>query len=184
MICRPSKKSTINNITQYYGVNPQPYQPTGHTGIDIAYANCYGEFLVAPEDVEVIQLIDAENISPDLAPLSRGYGILMRSIKNPSVEYLHWHCLPVFPCEEGDFIKQGEEVAQIGNSGFVMQGGTIVPISDRLKPPYYGSHTHFERRENGRYTDPLTYIDWSIEVSGVELSVIQKIINNLIKLFK
>lgn len=181
-IAKPYKQCQPNQLTQGYGVNIQSYQPTGHTGNDWAFANCYGTFLVAPEDVEVISLIDAKNISPDLAPLSRGYGILMRSVKNPERTHLYWHCLPVFPVEEGEVCLQGEPVAQMGNSGFVTQGGKIVPISDRLKPPYYGTHLHQEIRIDGKYTDPFPWVDWDIEVQGVGLTTLQKIINKIINL--
>ena len=184
MLCKPYKKCKPSHLSQAFGVNPQPYQKNGHVGVDWSFPNAYGTFLLAPEDLVVEKLVKAESISDDTAPMRRGYGIVMRSISRPQRKHLYWHNLPVFPCKVGDVIKQGEEVAQMGNSGFVMQGGVKVPLEDRSKPPYPGTHLHQEIIVNGRYVDPLPLIDWKIKVSGVELNVIQRIINSIKRLLK
>lgn len=182
MICKPFKRATINIITQLYGVNPQSYQPYGHTGID--FIGEYGTFLVAPKRCVITKLVNATTWDLSLSPLTRGYGIVMTDFNSPEYEYLYWHCLPVFPVNIGDIIEQGEVVAQMGNSGFCTSQGQVVPVEIKTDKPFRGTHLHFEVRNNGTLIDPLPLIDWSIPIQDVGLSILQKIVNNLSKLFK
>lgn len=179
---KPYKEATLTQISQTFGVNPLPYQPRGHTGIDFVYK--YGTFLVAPENVKISSIVKADSIREDLAPLSRGYGIEMQSISNPERIHLYWHCLPVFPVKVGDSVGQGEVVAQMGNSGFVFSNGQPVPVEIRTDAPYKGTHLHWEVKLNGNLVDPLKDLNWGIEIEYNTISVIRQIIQSISNLFK
>ena len=185
MICTPYKNAKLSDISNPFGANPQWYGGIPHTGVD--WVSYYGTPLVAPEDCMIDNIITDENVSEDLAPLTRGYGIIMKGIGGKF--HLYWHCQPVFPVGLGQQLKQGEIVAFMGNSGFVMRGGVVIPIEIRSKPPYPGTHVHQEifTFVNGQrqYEDPLLSIDFSIPIQYNLISsimiVIKKIINLLLK---
>uniref|UniRef100_A0A7V3JAF1 Peptidase M23 domain-containing protein n=1 Tax=candidate division CPR3 bacterium TaxID=2268181 RepID=A0A7V3JAF1_UNCC3 len=88
--------------------------------MDFSPYNGYGKFLCAPENCKIVKVVDSLELSESLEPLKRGYGILMKGVSSPYY-HLYWHCLPVFPVCEGDFVNQGEIVAQMGNSGYVFR---------------------------------------------------------------
>ena len=174
-ICKPYKECDLTQLSQRFGVNVLPRQPKGHTGIDFSYK--YGTFLVAPENVVVRSVIKANNINKDTTPLLRGYGIEMSSLENPTRVHLYWHCLPVFPVKVGDIVMQGEAVAQMGNSGFVMSGSNneIVPVEVRTNAPYKGTHLHQEMRIDDKLVDPLRYIDFSIPIKYNIINAINRL---------
>jgi len=179
---KPYKGANPTKISQLFGVNPRSYQPNGHTGLDMVAS--YGTWLVAPQDVIVIDIITNYNLDEDLAPLARGYGIIMCTIKKPFVYYLYWHCLPVFPVEIGDEVKKGQQVAQMGNSGFVKSGGKVVPLEGRSKPPYKGTHLHWAMKINDETVDPLKHIDWSIPIRYDLWGAIKAILINMLSFLK
>jgi murein DD-endopeptidase MepM/ murein hydrolase activator NlpD len=181
LISKPYKTAKLSDISQPFGVNPQPYQPQGHTGVD--FCAPYGTFLVAPDNCKVERIITDTNFNADLSPLSRGYGILLKSITQPYT-YLHWHCLPAFPVKEGDTVLRGQPVAQMGNSGFVMSNGVIVPVERRTQPPYPGTHDHFEMRINSQFVDPIKYMDFSIPIKYDLMTTISEILKKMIGLIK
>ena len=181
----PYKNAHIGQISQQFGVNPMPYQPNGHTGVDMVAS--YGTWLVAPQDVIVIDIITNYNLDEDLAPLARGYGIIMCTIKKPFVYYLYWHCLPVFPVEIGDEVKKGQQVAQMGNSGFVFSGGWAVPVEIRTMSGKLGTHVHYEKfTENGKrvYLDPIAFINWSSKVDIDWLSEAKLVLLKMLRILK
>ena len=183
-ISKPYFNCSINHISQPFG-NPQSFGGT-HTGVDLAPFGAYGTFLVAPEKVRIKQVITQETFAIKyLENLSKGFGVLMTSLADPNVDYLYWHCLSVIPVRVGDIVEQGEEVAQMGNTGFVLVGGKVVPIELRNSPPYPGTHLHFEVRVNNQYVNPVPLIDWDIPVKRTTLQWIAKVltqITNFIKL--
>jgi hypothetical protein len=182
MICKPYKTASKNYIAQLFGVNPQSWQPNGHTGIDLVSEN--GTYLVAPELCKVERIVTDLNFNQDLTPLSRGYGILLRSLVNPNMTFLHWHCWVVFPVKEGDTVAQGQPVACMGNSGFCMVGGKVVPVELRTKQPFPGTHDHFEVRVNGEYVDPMKYIDWDIPIKYDALTTMKEILLKIFNILK
>jgi len=181
MFCRPFKNAIKGMVIQKFGVNPQPYQPNGHTGLDFAsIAPLYGTFLVAPEDVIIKSIVGIKTVGDDtVESFKRGFGLLMRGEK-----YIHcyWHCLPVFPVSVGQVVKQGQPVAQIGNSGFTYSGGGLTDPNTAIKSKA-GTHLHWEvfTEENGarKFIDPLPLIDWNIKISYDVLKVVQELINKL-----
>jgi len=187
MICKPYKLASLNAISQGFGVNPCSYQPNGHTGNDLVAPA--GTFLVAPELCKVTNIVDTpQKLDTDLAPFERGYGIVMQSLSKPNTYYLYWHCEPFFPVEVGETVIQGQEVARMGNSGFCMVRGEVVPLDIRNVPPYLGTHLHYEKftEENGKrtYLDVLPDIDWTMWSSNGILDDIQIILQKILNIFK
>jgi len=186
-LCKPFQTASRNSISQGFGVNPCSYQPNGHSGND--FVNPTGTWLVAPELCKVVNIIDTpQKLDTDLAPLERGYGIVMQSLAKANTYYLYWHCLPFFPVEIGDTVTQCQEVARMGNSGFCIVRGEVVPLDIRNVPPYLGTHLHYEKftEENGvrKYYDVLPDIDWTIWNSNGVLDDIQKVLQKILNIFK
>jgi murein DD-endopeptidase MepM/ murein hydrolase activator NlpD len=156
-----------SDITQAFGVNPNPLQPNGHEGVDFCPANAYGKILVAPEDVVIKKVIRETVFNGDFFnDLQKGFGLTMTSLENPNITYLYWHCMQVIPVQEGQTVFRGQMVAQMGNSGMCYTGGVYVPLASRGSGR--GSHLHFERRDATKepdYTDPLPEIDFSSTVT-------------------
>jgi len=187
-ICKPFKNAKTWHISQPFGVNPQSYQPDGHVGVDWANGR-KGTWLVSPVKCRVIKVVGAISLTEGSEiEIRRGYGIVLESLVDVNTFYLHWHCNPVFPVSEGDFVDQGQRVAQMSNSGYVFHAGEYVPISERLGTNK-GVHTHFEGYHlvNGKkeYFDTTPLIDWSIEIPDKGILVaISNVIAKIIKLLK
>lgn len=184
--CLPYKEAQRKDIIQIFGINKADYQPNGHTGVD--WTNNYGTWLVAPEKVRIVKLVTAEYLDPSLAPLERGFGVVMQSIENPDIFHLYWHCMAIFPVNTGDIIEQGQPVAQMGNSGFCISRGQVLPLDIRSIPPYRGTHVHWETYTllNGEkyYFDNLQYVDYTIPINYKRLNAIHRTLEKIIKLLK
>jgi murein DD-endopeptidase MepM/ murein hydrolase activator NlpD len=186
MISKPYSSCIRGNVSQIFGFAPCSYQPNGHTGVD--FMGSYGSFLLAPELCKVTNIVDnIEKLDTDVAPFERGYGIVMKSLVS-GVYYLYWHCTPFFPVKIGDTVVQGQPVAMMGNSGFCISRGEVVPLNIRNVPPYIGTHLHFEcfTEEDGvrKFQDVLPMIDWNIPVKPDLLTAISEIANKISNLFK
>jgi len=187
IICKPYKSAKLSDISNPFGANPQWYNGVPHNGVD--WVSSYGTPLVAPELCIVDNIITGESINADLAPLSRGYGIILKGLISGKF-HLYWHCLPMFPVKCGQTLKQGDVCAFMGNSGFVMTHGVVVPIKLRTQPPYPGTHLHqevfiFDSNSQRVYENPLKLVDFSIPISYNLLTsimiIIKKIINLILK---
>lgn len=129
-------KSTISfikpingNISSIYGErNPTtPTVPKNHTGTDIAAE--IGTKIVSATDGTVI-----------LASSQGDYGNHLK-IQINDVIIVYAHCNKLY-VKEGDVIKQGQEIAEVGNTGNTT-----------------GPHLHFEVRYQNRYVDPQMILD-------------------------
>ena len=111
-------------ITSRFGLrNPTtPTVPKYHTGLDIA-ANT-GTVIIAAMDGTV-----------ELASSEGDYGNHLK-IVNGEVMTLYAHCNTLY-VKEGEEIKQGQQIAEVGATGNVT-----------------GAHLHFEIRRNNRYINP------------------------------
>jgi len=135
----------------------------------------------------VVSITDSSGkIDLNTGPLERGFGIKLQSLRNPDVYYLYWHCLPRFPVNVGDKVVQGQIVAQMGNSGFVLVRGIPIHVNVRNIPPYLGTHLHIERRieKNGivEYTDITKFIDYSIPINYDILTAVKNILQKIINI--
>ena len=106
-----------------------------HTGLDIGdYSQeIYGEPVVAAADGTVAM------VSEDWTP-GRGYGMYLVIEHENGFATLYGH-LSAIDVEEGDTVKAGEQIGQIGATGFAT-----------------GPHLHFEVRRDGQHTDPAEYL--------------------------
>lgn len=167
-LCKPYRECQIGHLTQGYS--------DSHRAFDFAYK--YGTWMVAMENCVVENIMTAENWDEG-QEYERGFGVLLRSIANPEVKYSYWHDLPFFPVKKGMTVLQGEPVAQMGNSGFVLAGGKPVLIKDRLKPPYPGTHLHLSAPK-----DTIDRIDWNKEIKFDLLMTIYLTFLSINKFFK
>lgn len=129
-------KSTISfikpvngTISSIYGErNPTtPTVPKNHTGTDIA----------AEIGTKIVSVTDGTVI---LASSQGDYGNHLK-IQINDVIIVYAHCNKLY-VKEGDVIKQGQEIAEVGNTGNTT-----------------GPHLHFEVRYQNRYVDPQMILD-------------------------
>ena len=129
-------KSTVSFIKPISGVisseygqrNPTtPTVPKNHTGTDIAAS--IGTKIVSATDGTVI-----------LASSEGDYGNHLK-IQINDVIIVYAHCNKLY-VKEGDVIKQGQEIAEVGNTGNTT-----------------GPHLHFEVRYQDRYVDPQLILE-------------------------
>ena len=170
----PYKGCKKSNISQGFHA--------GHKAVDFWFKNCYGTWLVAPENIKITAKVNGGIISDSLDGLDRGYGIRMQSISNPEREYVYWHCLPYFPVKIEDTILGGEEVAQIGNSGICYSEGILVALGDKLNSNHPGSHLHYEMYVNGQLVDPSLMIDWNKQPKGDFIKEMIIVLKKMLKL--
>lgn len=118
---RPIEGGTISS--RFGSRNPTtPTVPKYHTGIDIA-ANT-GTDIVAAMEGKVTQVSSVGD-----------YGNHLR-IEQGEITTLYAHCSKIY-VKEGDTIKQGQKIAEVGATGNVT-----------------GPHLHFEIRRNNEFVDP------------------------------
>lgn len=114
-------------ITSRFGMR-ENVEPLYHTGIDIA-ANTGTEILSAMEGTA--ELVSTEG----------SYGKHIK-ITNGEVSTLYAHCSTLC-IKQGDYIKQGEKIAEVGSTGNAT-----------------GPHLHFEIIRNGEHVNPELIINF------------------------
>jgi len=138
------KIAPTGDVTQWFGVNYELYKQfdlKGHNGIDIVRP--WGEAMLAIEDGTVVEVKFEAS----------GFGKHVRYIsdrKNKNGYYHEWtygHCSSIC-VNVGDRVKKGQEVAKMGNTGFVVPGNTPYWKTN----PYAGTHLHLGLREMIRPT--------------------------------
>ena len=102
-----------------------------HNGIDIG----------ASEGTEVVAVGNGRIIEVGKSP-SYGNFVKYETTGNMVVMYAH---LKKVTAEEGDFVHQGEKVAESGNTGYST-----------------GPHLHYTIFKDGKETDPMKYIDYDV----------------------
>lgn len=117
-------KPLEGKITSRFGIrNPTtPTVPKNHTGIDIA-ANTGTKFIAAGDGT--VSLVSSQG----------DYGNHIK-IMQGDIMTLYAHCSKIY-VKEGDVIKQGQELGEVGATGNVT-----------------GPHLHFEIRKSDRYVNP------------------------------
>lgn len=173
-LCPPFKGATPQSITQ--GFIPKQHEATD-------FAGKYGTWLVAPFNCKITRIkctVDFEKNTH--YEMEQGFGVLMTSIENPNMRVMYWHCLGFFPVIEGDIVLQGQIVGQLGNSGYIMSNGKYVPIDDRTKFPFFGSHLHLSMGIGDKNVNFLDYVDWKRESNYGIIDVIKSISNITLKM--
>lgn len=122
-------KPVVGTISSRFGLrNPTtPTVPTNHTGTDIAAIT--GTKIISATDGTVI--LDSEQ---------GDYGKHLK-IQIDDVVIVYAHCNNLY-VKQGDTIKQGQEIAEVGSTGNVT-----------------GPHLHFEVRYQDRYIDPQMILE-------------------------
>jgi murein DD-endopeptidase MepM/ murein hydrolase activator NlpD len=124
------------SVSQFFGENPSLYKLyipglQGHNGIDIvAYKGCP---LVAVEDGEII------SVKSD----PKGFGKHVRLLSEDR-EWIYAHCDEIF-VKNGQKVKEGDVVATMGNTGFVVSQKIAVQWWGNA-PDDEGTHCHFGLR--------------------------------------
>lgn len=138
-----------------------------HQSIDVASRSPnfgYGTPLCAPEDVKIIEIIGDTYTPGSTRNLERGYGVWMQGLET-GLMHQYWHTLPILPVNQGQTVRRGKIVAYMGNAGLVRSGGIYVPLAERTKPSYKGTHLHWTvfkdatQPYTGTKIDPLPLID-------------------------
>lgn len=150
-LLKPFKGASLLTISTYY--NPM------HKATD--WYKKYGEPLVAPENATVTRILGNEYTPSDTHPLARGYALEMLGESGFKHEY--WHIMPWLAVTVGDTVTRGQIVAYMGNSGNVLSGGQYVPVDERPKAPFLGTHLHQNLIRDEEYIDPVLEMDLSEE---------------------
>lgn len=108
-----------------YNDDPRLYY---HTGLDLGY--CYGIDIIAPADGKVVAVMPDQVVRGNTLVIDHGLGVY-------SV-YMH---MAKFNVEQGQMVKQGDLIGEIGNTGRSV-----------------GPHLHFEIDINGIPVNPLTWL--------------------------
>lgn len=126
----------IRKITKYFEkeINPVNNRTIFHDGIDIYDKNIIGKPVIAVFDGVV-------SYRTDLNPYNGcGYEITITQTENNNIQAIYRH-LNKRIAKEGSFVKQGEVIGIVGNTGSV-----DFPM------------LHFSIKINGGYQNPLTYL--------------------------
>jgi murein DD-endopeptidase MepM/ murein hydrolase activator NlpD len=111
-----------------YNDDPQLYY---HTGLDLGY--CYGIDIIAPADGRVTAVMPDQIVRGNTLVIDHGLGVY--------TIYMH---MAKFNVEEGQMVKQGDLLGEIGTTGRSV-----------------GAHLHFEIDINGTPVNPLTWLNRS-----------------------
>jgi murein DD-endopeptidase MepM/ murein hydrolase activator NlpD len=111
----------------------------GHPALDIIKG--YDSYIVASHNAYVYSVRNKNN--PDLSRYRAVYTIF--EDEGQWWELVYGHCNQIYTFV-GDTVVAGSLVASMGNTGDVFSQGLPVPIAKRNKPPYPGTHLHFQQR--------------------------------------
>ncbi len=179
---KPFKKASLSNVTQNFNATHRAidWLPFRKEGL-----GAYGTPLVAPEKVKIGNIYTPQYMKDnphDDAPIKNGYGLWMKGVSGK--EHLYWHTQPVFPVAIGEVVEKGTIIAYCGNSGNVFDSGTYVPLEDRNKPNFAGTHLHQAIVQDGIPEDPLTLLDLVTEPDYGILDELKAISIVLLKISK
>lgn len=149
------KSYPAGSITQLFAENPKLYaymNLAGHNGVD----------LVAPHGTPMVAIQDATVVSVKTDPT--GYGrhvrILTTSKNGVCNEWTYGHCDEIF-VKVRDKVKEGDRIATMGNTGFVVSGQTPFWKFN----PFAGTHLHLGLRKVKRDPKGWSYPDSKIKIS-------------------
>jgi murein DD-endopeptidase MepM/ murein hydrolase activator NlpD len=134
------------DVTQYFGENVPLYMQmglNGHNGIDIVAP--HGTPMYAVESGTICDVKD----KPD------GYGKHVRFMTDGRScrVWTYGHCEKIY-VKEGQRIEEGDHIADMGNTGFVVSGATPFWATN----PYAGTHLHIGYRNCTRDSRGWAYL--------------------------
>jgi murein DD-endopeptidase MepM/ murein hydrolase activator NlpD len=128
----------FGSVSQYYGEHPGWYNDlklNGHNGWDIV--DIYGTPILAMSDGRVIHIDHEDPLNP-----RNGYGNHVRVFDGEyEITYGHLSKIDVL---EGQQIKAGEKIGEMGNSGFVVSNN---PYWHNKEAGHPGTHLHITFRK-------------------------------------
>lgn len=127
-----------------YRTNPVTGKPDFHNGIDIPAPN--GTPIPSVGD-GIVKDVGRNNLSGHYIEIQHDNGIVTR----------YQHCNTIPKPLKGERVKQGEIIANVGNTG----RGT-------------GNHLHFEVKVNGKPVDPMPYIKGGTLGKGAKGDAVEK----------
>ena len=128
-------KENVSIIVPLYGTVTSKYGP--RTPTDIISANHAGVDIGANEGTDIIAAMEG---TVELVSSYGDYGNHIK-ITNGEVSTLYAHC-SLMCVNEGDYITQGQKIAEVGNTGRTT-----------------GPHLHFEISRDGRTIDPEAILE-------------------------
>jgi murein DD-endopeptidase MepM/ murein hydrolase activator NlpD len=130
-------------ITQKFGGNANPLYASqglfGHPAVDLVKA--YDAYIVSSYASYVYKIVNKDN--PDLSRY-RAVHTLFQD-EGQWYELVYGHCNKIY-ARVGDTVPVGSLLASMGNTGDVYYQGLPVPVSQRDKAPYPGTHLHWQLR--------------------------------------
>lgn len=124
------------NLIQGFAENPGLYASIGmpyHNGWDLVKG--YGVPIIAPHDGRVV------NVSIG----GQGYGNHVEILSNVENDIAIWsvlgHMTENMKVQQGDWVNMGQQIGEMGNSGFVVSGGIV--YWGGSNPDKKGTHTHW-----------------------------------------
>lgn len=176
---KPYKTCSLSDVTQgfiqtHHAIDWLPKRKLG--------LGAYGTPLVAPEDGIIHTAYTHKNLKDDdnSALLKNGFGLWI--FGDSGYEHLLWHTQSIQPVAVGDRVKKGQIVAYMGNSGNVFDSGVYVPLEERNKPNFLGTHLHQQIALKGQLFNPLDFIDFETEPSYTILDELKAISITLLKI--
>ncbi|MCA1021655.1 phage tail tape measure protein [Halobacillus litoralis] len=130
-------KKWANHYLSNYGITGRFGDSRGggtrtHTGVDFNQPG-------TADDGDPIYSLTGGKVTESKYSSGRGWYIGVTDSDGNLTRYVHLKTRPKY--DVGDRVKEGDVLGQIGNTG-----------------NSFGSHLHLDRRENGKYIDPLPWI--------------------------
>lgn len=135
----------------------------GHTGIDFG-AN-WGDPIKCSVDSYCYSVMNRDN------PNLMAYRAVFTLVDDGDVTYeiSYGHCSAIF-AKPNTFVKQGDVLANVGNTGDVFSGANEVTLAEKLAGNHGGSHLHFQVRKMKKVaiadaTDPTAH--YAMDGNGI-----------------
>jgi len=146
------------DVTQYFSENPQLYDPlglVGHNGIDIVAP--HGTPMYAVESGTIHRVRYATDPKTERG----GHAVAIITDGRDCRDWVYAHCSKIH-VKVGDRVEEGDHIADMGNTGFVVSSSTPYWATN----PFKGTHLHLGVRECRR-----TNRGWAYPGSDIKFTV-------------
>ena len=128
-----------------------------HPALDIVGKNCTLDFIIAHSSGKIIFKDDGHNNEQG----TRSYGNYYIIDHGNGYQTLYAHLRKDLPYNIGDYVKEGQILGYMGDSGNA-----------------YGAHLHFEVRHNGKKINPIDFLN--VDLPKKELKPLDEIAQDVI----